>query len=254
MKASPVCFSFACLVLAAAFFGCSVGNPVSPSDDADGGLSMTAVEGARFVQSRKCAQCHQSDDLGDGVLSGRTLPQPGTHSYGRNLTPDVATGIGGWSDEALLLAIRSGVDDQGAHLCAPMPQFATMGDGEGLAIVSYLRSLAPVPRVIPESECAADFGEDDAAAAATSATTDAGIVTLADAGADAPIGDDGGDVLVVGQVDAGADGGTCTLIAPTVPAACTGCSTSRCQANGCYGGSWCDATTRECHRKPANCP
>ena len=40
----------------------------------------------------------------DGVLSGQTLREPGTHSYGTNLTPDEATGIGGWSDEALLLA------------------------------------------------------------------------------------------------------------------------------------------------------
>jgi hypothetical protein len=254
MNASHVCFPLACcLALTLTFLACSVGEPVSPRDDADSGFSATAVQGAHFAQARKCAGCHQSDNLDDGVLSGRTLPQPGTHAYGRNLTPDPATGIGGWSDEALLLAIRSGVDDQGAHLCAPMPQFMTMGDGEGLAIVAYLWSLPPVTREIPESTCAADFGDDDGGGAPTT-PGDSGV-TLADAGADAAsIGDGGGDVLVVGAVDSGGDAGTCTMLAPSVPAACTGCTTSHCQPNGCYSGSWCEASTRECHRKPTNCP
>ncbi|MEO6575253.1 MAG: c-type cytochrome [Polyangiaceae bacterium] len=253
MFASHVRFPLACcLALAVAFLlGCSVGNPLNPSGEGDAGASPTALQGERFVQARRCAQCHQSANPDDGVLSGQTLPQPGTHAYGRNLTPDPATGIGGWSDETLLLALRSGVDDQGAHLCAPMPQFTTMGDGEGVAIVAYLRSLAPVTRIIPASECAGDdFADDDGGLPTATAGDDGGATT--DAGL--PIWDGGGDVLVVADVDSGGDGGACTLIAPSVPANCTGCSTSRCQANGCYGGSWCQASTRECHRKPANCP
>lgn len=252
MKASAICFPFACcLALAVTFLACGVGVPLSPSDG-DAGASPAAVQGARFVQARKCAQCHQSVNADDGILSGQTLPQPGSHAYGRNLTPDPATGIGGWSDEELLLAMRSGVDDQGSHLCAPMPQFMTMGDGEGVAIVAYLRSLPPVTRIIPESECAGDSADEDGGATVTS-TDDSGV-SVADAGADAPIWDGGGDVLVVGEVDSGGDGGACTLIAPSVPAACTGCTTSHCQPNGCYSGSWCEASTRECHRKPTNCP
>ncbi len=252
MKASAVCFSFVCcFALGVILVACGVGVPVTPSDG-DAGTIPTAVQGARFVEARRCAQCHQSINADDGILSGQTLPQPGTHAYGRNLTPDPATGIGGWSDEELLLAMRSGVDDQGSHLCAPMPQFMTMGDGEGMAIVAYLRSLPPVTRIIPESACADDTADDDGGSGAVP-SSDSGV-TLADAGADAVVWDGGGDVLVVGQVDSGGDAGACTLIAPSVPATCTGCSTSRCQANGCYGGSWCDATTRECHRKPTNCP
>lgn len=231
-------------LVAAVLLGCSVGNPLSPDAGTDGGASPSVLQGERFVQARRCAQCHQSANPDDGVLSGQTLPQPGTRTYGRNLTPDDATGIGGWSDEALLLAIRFGVDDRGSHLCAPMPQFMTMGDGEGVAIVAYLRSLAPVLRVIPPSTCALDSREDDGGAA----TVEEGGVDRSDAAADAALGDAAIEVVIT-ETDAG-----CIMLAPDAAASCTGCTTSHCQQNGCYGGSWCQASTQECHRKPPNCP
>lgn len=44
-------------------------------------------------------------------------------------------------------------------------------------------------------------------------------------------------------------------VAPTVPAACHACerTSKSCQLNGCYGGYWCDTTTRRCERPPATC-
>ena len=48
---------------------------------------------------------------------------------------------------------------------------------------------------------------------------------------------------------------TCgTLVAPSVTAHCHSCDAGNCQANGCYGGYWCDTTTNYCHQKPTNCP
>ncbi|HSO40822.1 MAG TPA: hypothetical protein VLT33_50195, partial [Labilithrix sp.] len=46
------------------------------------------------------------------------------------------------------------------------------------------------------------------------------------------------------------------LEAPTVVAPCTSCdrSAADCQQNGCYGGWWCDTTSRRCRRPPATCP
>jgi cardiolipin synthase len=49
--------------------------------------------------------------------------------------------------------------------------------------------------------------------------------------------------------DAGTEdsGSTCEGYAsPTTSASCTGCSGSDCQANGCYGGYWCNESTRAC--------
>jgi hypothetical protein len=52
--------------------------------------------------------------------------------------------------------------------------------------------------------------------------------------------------------DAGSGGGaTCKGYAPpTVSASCTACKTSPCQANGCYGGYWCELATDGCKKDP----
>jgi cardiolipin synthase A/B len=52
-----------------------------------------------------------------------------------------------------------------------------------------------------------------------------------------------------GDADATAEdsGSTCPGYAsPTTAASCTGCSGSDCQANGCYGGYWCNESTSAC--------
>lgn len=43
------------------------------------------------------------------------------------------------------------------------------------------------------------------------------------------------------------------LTAPTAAADCHSCTFS-CQTNGCFGGWWCNTTTRRCQRPPKNCP
>jgi mono/diheme cytochrome c family protein len=119
------------------------------------------AQGRQLVAERGCAGCHQSAARGDGVLSGQATPQPGTLAYPANLTPDRATGLGGWADIAIVRAVRFGVDDEQLPLCAPMPRFdgsdparPWLSDGEADALVAYLRSLPPVRRDdIPPSRC-----------------------------------------------------------------------------------------------------
>jgi hypothetical protein len=196
--------------------GCSLAAaPTSPVSD--GGASIVAGQAA--VALRGCPACH---DPGDGTLSGQTTPRPGTRAYGANLTPDPDTGLGGWSDEAIARAIRTGVDDQLAPLCPPMPRFATMDDGEVAAIVAFLRSLPPVRNdAIPVSSCPplkggteADLGATpDGAAGDGSATdaaaTDGGAIADAAAAADAasPDGDMVGDAGARAPDGAAGDGG-----------------------------------------------
>jgi hypothetical protein len=47
-----------------------------------------------------------------------------------------------------------------------------------------------------------------------------------------------------------------SLVGPAETATCTACSasSSSCQANGCYGGWWCDTSSNSCHATPTNCP
>ena len=144
-----------------------VAVPLAGCDDAasDGNavdmLPADPVARGHFsVTARGCPSCHQSKNPADGTLSGTTTPRDGTAAYPANLTPDVDTGIGSWSDELIVRAMLTGFDDEDAPLCPPMPHFdgsggdgRPMSDDEKTSIVAYLRSLPPVHREIPESSC-----------------------------------------------------------------------------------------------------
>ena len=106
--------------------------------------------GAKLVHQRGCADCH---DPGDHSLSGQTTARPQTMAYGRNLTPDPDTGLGSWTDEQVVRAMRTGVDNQDQELCLTMPRFSDLTDPEANALVSYLRSLPLVHHDIPGSIC-----------------------------------------------------------------------------------------------------
>ncbi|HEY2514307.1 MAG TPA: hypothetical protein VGI39_25745 [Polyangiaceae bacterium] len=75
------------------------------------------------------------------------------------------------------------------------------------------------------------------------------------------------DVDLGGAEDAAIDGvvtspdgaplATCgPLDAPSTPSTCEACikGTEECQANGCYGGYWCNASERDCKAPPKTCP
>lgn len=66
--------------------------------------------------------------------------------YSRNITPDKATGIGEWTDPELARAIRWGVDRNGKPLTFMMMGVPGMADEDLTAVISYLRSTAPVQK------------------------------------------------------------------------------------------------------------
>lgn len=54
--------------------------------------------------------------------------------------------------------------------------------------------------------------------------------------------------------DGGTPGQTCgSLAGPSVPAKCNSCGSHTCQANGCYGGWYCNTTTNKCQSPPSSC-
>ena len=63
-----------------------------------------------------------------------------------NLTPDSETGIGRWSDDMLLRAIREGIGHDGRVLHPQMwyGSFRALADDDAESVVAYLRSLKPI--------------------------------------------------------------------------------------------------------------
>lgn len=101
--------------------------------------------GQQIVTTKGCRGCHTAD------LSGNTVPVG--IAYPKNLTPDVDSGLGCWTDDQIANAFLNGIDDEGEHLCV-MPKFAGSIDDAGAAeLVAYLRSIPAVSKVIPETTC-----------------------------------------------------------------------------------------------------
>jgi mono/diheme cytochrome c family protein len=71
-----------------------------------------------------------------------------------NLTPDPDTGLGRWTDDEIMRAIRDGVSADGHFLLPLMPffSFQHVSDEDARSIVAYLRSIPPYKQPKPREE------------------------------------------------------------------------------------------------------
>jgi cytochrome c553 len=136
--------------------------------------------GKYLVTAMGCNDCHTPWKLGEkgpepdmtrmlsGHPEGMTLPPPPAVqppwgltaalsmtawsgpwgiSYTSNLTPDQETGIGAWSEENFVQAIRTGKHlGAGRDILPPMPwpMYRNLSDGDLKAIFAYLKSIPPI--------------------------------------------------------------------------------------------------------------
>jgi hypothetical protein len=74
-------------------------------------------------------------------------------SFARNLTPDIATGIGSWTEQIFIKALRTGKHmGEGRNILPPMPWqlIGKATDNDLKAIFAYLKSLKPIENAVPE--------------------------------------------------------------------------------------------------------
>ena len=78
---------------------------------------------------------------------------PAIHAVAPNITQDNDTGIGKWTDEQIINAIRNGKRPDGTTIGPPMPVvfYRNMSDSDVLAIVAYLRSVKPINHKVEKS-------------------------------------------------------------------------------------------------------
>lgn len=106
-----------------------------------------------------CGNCHtprnsDATAVGDMRLAGGFLiEEPGFRAFAPNITQDHETGIGSWSDEEIMRAIREGVRRDGTVIGPPMPipSYREMSDSDARAIVAYLRTISPVRNSVARS-------------------------------------------------------------------------------------------------------
>jgi mono/diheme cytochrome c family protein len=116
--------------------------------------------GAYLARITGCAGCHTprtaaGELVVDRLMTGGDRPIPAGalgRFYPPNLTPDLETGIGGWSVDDLIRVLKSGVAPDGRILSTAMPwrtQFNQLDEADARAIAIYLKSLPAVANRVP---------------------------------------------------------------------------------------------------------
>lgn len=105
-----------------------------------------------------CGNCHtpqtpQGPKPGMELAGQLVIKEEGFTAYAPNITQDKETGIGAWTDEQIMHAIREGKRPDGSLIGPPMPidLYRNMADDDVRAIVAYLRTVPPVKHTVPKS-------------------------------------------------------------------------------------------------------
>jgi len=140
----------AAIILGVASLSCAMSKPaetVAAHQD-------PVARGRYLVTLMSCNDCHTPGYFYGAPdtmrrLSGSDLGWVGPWGvvHARNLTPDPETGIGNWSSEEIVHALRTGNTPDGSQLAPIMPWMnysSILDEGDAMAIASYLKSLPPI--------------------------------------------------------------------------------------------------------------
>ena len=184
LSATRTILSAAALVFLASGLGRAVSAPPDSQDQKSAGPTP-AQRGAYLVGAMGCNDCHTPWKLGPKgpepdmlrELSGHPAdlvmppaPKPsgpwtsssavtntafagawGT-SFTANLTPDAETGLGKWTAETFIAALRTGRHEgKGRPILPPMPwpMIRTLTDEDLRAVFAYLQSIPPIRNRVP---------------------------------------------------------------------------------------------------------
>jgi mono/diheme cytochrome c family protein len=132
--------------------------PVPPPPQGD-----EVALGRYLVVNLDCYSCHSEDfktmnvaepEKTPGYLGGGNplLGLSGETTYSSNITSHEGTGLGSWTREEFLRAVREGFRPDGTPLLYPMAPLPELTEAEVGAIYAYLRTVPPIERAVPRRE------------------------------------------------------------------------------------------------------
>ena len=118
--------------------------------------------GKYLAQNLDCYSCHSADfktmnnlnpELSEGYFGGgnKLLNREGQVILTPNLTPDVETGIGSWSTEQFIKAVKYASKEGEDALRYPMIPYIYLTDDEAYAILQYLKTIPPIKNKVVRS-------------------------------------------------------------------------------------------------------
>ncbi|HQU59913.1 MAG TPA: c-type cytochrome [Saprospiraceae bacterium] len=130
-------------------------SPIPPPD------TLNQIAWGRHLANNlySCYDCHSASftsnnleepEKSKGFYGGgnELLDLDGNPIYSANLTPDDATGIGRYSQQDFIQALKYGKRPDGRPIQYPMQPRTAMTDAEVKAIFAYLRSIPPITNTV----------------------------------------------------------------------------------------------------------
>lgn len=133
----------AVVIVGAAWAFASVTPPVS-IDASVANRQGDAVHGAYLARAGDCIACHTTKG-GAPFAGGLSFPTPVGTIYSTNITADKEHGIGAYTFEEFVLAMREGVAKGGKHLYPAMPftSYAKVSDADLQDLYAYFMTQVP---------------------------------------------------------------------------------------------------------------
>lgn len=118
--------------------------------------------GKYLATNFECFSCHSADfksnnylkpELSVGYFGGgnKPLDEQGRVMSTPNLTPDSETGIGSWTKDEFVNAVKYGMKKGDNALRYPMVPYTLLTDDEAGAIFEYLKSIPPLKNKVERS-------------------------------------------------------------------------------------------------------
>jgi len=107
-------------------------------------------KGEYIFQASGGCSCHTNQkNQGKILAGGRSIQTPFGIFFSTNISPDIETGIGNWSDEDFIRAMKLGISPAGKYYFPVFPytSFQMIKQKDLLALKAYIFSISPVNQV-----------------------------------------------------------------------------------------------------------
>jgi mono/diheme cytochrome c family protein len=130
-------------------------EPVGNVDD----TTNPKAHGEYLANLAHCGACHTPTDgpMANVTFAGGVeLPHDTGTILSANITPDPTTGIGGWTEDEILAAVRTGHTRSGRRIDGPMAMYvegwAKLDDEDARALAVYVMSVQPANNDVPDRQ------------------------------------------------------------------------------------------------------
>jgi mono/diheme cytochrome c family protein len=119
------------------------------------------ARGEYLTKAADCVACHTVPESGRPFAGGVAFKLPIGTIYSSNITADPTNGIGGWSDDEFVRAVRDGVRKDGGHLYPAFPytSYTALSRDDVLAIKAYLFTVPAIAQANRANDLAFPFNQ-----------------------------------------------------------------------------------------------